>query len=182
MIFPGDSDIKVRITGTLLLLPFIFPHTFVEKTWKPTRLDILDSFIGRVCTETDVQEYIEHRRKSLSKTKRSVKVPSSVQPYILAVGPTWENISHVYIIVDQILYTCESIIEAAELCFKLFHAYHSDYPAESKHVWQLIQQGFYKLFFKDHDLQRRTITKALADIGIELNVEEMPAPKKVKKM
>jgi len=83
---------------------------------------------------------------------------------------------------DQILYTCESIIEATEICFKLFHAYHTDYPAKSKHEWQLIQQGFYKLFLKDHDLQRRTITKALADIGIELNATEELAPKKVKKV
>lgn len=89
-----------------------------------------------------------------------------------------------YIIVDQILYTCESIIEATELCFKLCHAYHSDYPIESKHVWQLIQQGFYKIFLNDHDLQRRTITKALADIGIELNATEemISAPKKVRKV
>lgn len=169
------------MTGALLLLPFIFPHTFVERTWKPTRLDIADSFIARVCSETDVKEYIEHRRKTLSKIKRSVKISSSVQPYILAVGSNWENISHVYIIVDQILYTCESIIEATELCFKLFHAYHSDYPVECKHVWQLIQQGFYKLFLKDHDLQRPTITKALADIGIELNTTEESVPKKLKK-
>jgi len=49
-------------------------------------------------------------------------------------------------------------------------------------VWQLIQQGFYKLFLKDHDLQRRTITKALADIDIELNATEELAPKKVKKV
>jgi len=85
--------------------------------------------------------------------------------------------------VDQILYTCESIIEATEVCFKLFHAYHTDYPAENKKiVWQLIQQDFYKLFLKDHDLQRRTIIKALADIGIELNVTEELVPKKVKKV
>lgn len=104
LVFSGDSDLQIRVTGALLLLPFIFSHTFVQRTWKPTRLDVVDSFIAKVCSETDVQEYIEHRRKSLSKTKRSVKVPSSVQPYILAVGRTWENTSHVYIIVDQILY------------------------------------------------------------------------------
>lgn len=69
--------------GVLLLLPFIFSHTFIERTWKPTKLDVVDSFIARVCTETDVKEYIEYRRKSLSKTKRSIKIPSSVQPYIL---------------------------------------------------------------------------------------------------
>lgn len=177
---PGDSDVQIRVTGALLLLPFIFPRTFVERTWKPTRLDVVDSFIARVCSETDVKEYIEYRRKS--KIKRSDKKSYSVQPYILAIGPTWENINHAYIIVDQILYTCETIIEATELCFKLFHSYHSDYPAESKHVWQLIQQGFYKLFLKDHDLQRRTITKALADIGIELNVTEEIASKKARKI
>lgn len=133
----------------------------------------MDSFIARVCNETDIKEYIERRRKSLSEIKKSSKILHSVQPYVLAVGPTWEHISHVHIIVDQVLYTCDTIIEATELCFKLFHTYHSDYPAESKHVWQLIQQGFYKLFITDHDLHRRTITKALADIGIELNTEKI---------
>lgn len=146
----------------------------MERTWKPTRLDVVDSFVAKVCSETDVKDYIEHR-KLLFKTKRSVKISSSVQPYILAVGPTWEDISHVYIIVDQILYTCTSIIEAAELCFKLFHVYHADYPVESKHVWQLIQQGFYKVFLRDHDLQRRTITRALTDIGIELTEKTISA-------
>ncbi|XP_012542377.1 uncharacterized protein LOC105840131 isoform X3 [Monomorium pharaonis] len=169
----GDSDIKLRVTGALLLLPFIFTHAFVEKTWKPTRIDIMDSFVTRVCNETEIQEHIElRRRKSLSMNKsKSNKISSSIQPYVLAVGPSWENIVHAHIIVDRVLYTCETIVEATELCFKLFHAYHSDYPPESKHVWQLIQQGFYKLFVKNRDLNRRTISKALADIGIELNEE-----------
>ncbi|XP_024890938.1 uncharacterized protein LOC112466836 [Temnothorax curvispinosus] len=170
-----ESDFQVRVTGALLLLPFIFPNTFfVEKTWKPTRLDVMDSFIARVCSEADIKDYIERRRKSLSQIKTSNKISyCSVQPYVLAIGPTWERISHVHIIVDQVLYTCQTIIGATELCFKLFHAFHTDYPAESKHVWQLIQQGFYKLFVKDHDLHRPTITKTLADIGIESNTEEI---------
>lgn len=133
----------------------------------------MESFVTRVCSETEIQEHIERRRKSLSTVKnRSKKFSNSVQPYILAIGPTWEHIIHAHIIVDEVLYTCETIVEATELCFKLFHAYHSDYPLESKHVWQLIQQGFYKLFIKNHDLNRRTISKALADIGIELDTEK----------
>jgi hypothetical protein len=96
-----------------------------------------------------------------------------MQPYVLAVGPTWECITHAHIIVDKVLYTCETVIEAAELCFKLFHAYHSDYPPESKHVWQLIQQGFYNLFLEDHDLNRQTIKKALANIGILLEEDKI---------
>ncbi|KYN02054.1 hypothetical protein ALC62_07170, partial [Cyphomyrmex costatus] len=169
----GNSDIKLRVTGALLLLPFIFSHAFVEKTWKPTRIDVVESFITRVCSETEIQEHIERRCKSsFVVINKSKKLSNSVQPYILAVGPTWEHIIHAHIIVDKVLYTCETIVEATELCFKLFHAYHSDYPPESKHVWQLIQQGFYKLFIKNHDLNRRTISKALADIGIELDTEK----------
>ena len=94
-----------------------------------------------------------------------VKINTSVQPYILAVGPTWDNISHSHIIVDKVLYTCTNVVEAVDLCFKLFHVFHSEYPPESKHVWQLIQQGFYKLFLKD-DVNQKTIIKTLADIGL----------------
>ncbi|KYN30137.1 hypothetical protein ALC57_00407, partial [Trachymyrmex cornetzi] len=79
---------------------------------------------------------------------------------------------------------CETVVEATELCFKLFHAYHSDYPPESRHVWQLIQQGFYNVFIKNHDLSRRTISKSLADIGIELDEEKIKSSKskKIKKV
>ncbi|XP_011873741.1 PREDICTED: uncharacterized protein LOC105565280 isoform X2 [Vollenhovia emeryi] len=165
-----DSNITLRMTGTLLLLPFVFPYVYVHKTWRPTRIDIVESFVARVCSEMEVEKHIENRRKSWIKIARKVKISTSVQPYVLAVGPTWDNISHSHIIVDKVLYTCKNVVEAVELCFKLFHVFHTDYPPESKHVWQLIQQGFYKLFLEDHDVNRRTIIKALADIGI--HVEE----------
>ncbi|XP_032676820.1 uncharacterized protein LOC116846722 isoform X2 [Odontomachus brunneus] len=139
-----DSNVTLRVTGALLLLPFIFPYVHVHKTWKPTRVDIVESFIARVYSETEVEEHIERRRKSRIEIAKSAKICTSLQPYVLAIGPTWDNISHSHIIVDKVLYTCKNIIEAAELCFKLFHVFHSDYPPESKHVWQLIQQGFYK--------------------------------------
>ncbi|XP_011858357.1 PREDICTED: uncharacterized protein LOC105555918 isoform X2 [Vollenhovia emeryi] len=161
-----DSNVTLRVTGTLLLLPFIFPYVYVHKTWRPTRTDIVESFVARVCSETEVEEHIECRRKSWVEIARKLKISTSVQPYVLAVGPTWDNISHSHIIVDKVLYTCKNVVEAVELCFKLFHVFHCDYPPESKHVWQMIQQGFYNLFLEDHDINRRTIIKALADIGI----------------
>lgn len=179
MYFPENSDVKLRVTGTLLLLPFLFPYTCVHKTWRPSKIDVLDSFIAKVFTETDVNEYIERRRKSLSEIADTSKISKSMQPYVLAVGPTWENISCAHIIVDKVLYTCEDVIEAVELCFKLFHAFHSDYPPECRHIWQLIQQGFYELFIENHDLKRRTITKALVDIGIQCE-EEIQTSKKRK--
>ncbi|XP_032689939.1 uncharacterized protein LOC116853148 isoform X2 [Odontomachus brunneus] len=178
-----DSNVTLRVTGALLLLPFIFPYVHVHKTWKPTRVDIVESFIARVYSETEVEEHIERRRKSRIEIAKSAKICTSLQPYVLAIGPTWDNISHSHIIVDKVLYTCKNIIEAAELCFKLFHVFHSDYPPESKHVWQFIQQGFYKLFIKDHDINRRTIMKALADIGIYIEEKEVtPLRKKTKKL
>lgn len=139
----------------------------------------MESFITRVCSETEIQDHIECRHKSAVKS-RSSKSSNSMQPYVLAVGSTWECITHAHIIVDQVLYTCETVIEAAELCFKLFHAYHSDYPPESKQVWQLIQQGFYDLFLEDRDLNRRTIKKALADIGILLEEDKIKSFKETK--
>lgn len=133
----------------------------------------MESFVARVCSETEVQEHIERRRKLRNEIARKcAKISTSVQPYVLAVGPTWDNISHSHIIVDKVLYTCKNVVEAAELCFKLFHVFYSDYPPECKHVWQLIQQGFYKIFIEDHDINRRTIMKAMADIGIFVEEKE----------
>lgn len=140
----------------------------------------MESFVARVCSETEVEEHIELRRKSLIEVAKKAKISTSVQPYILAVGPTWDNINCCHVIVDKILYTCIDVVEAVELCFKLFHVFHSNYPLESKHVWQLIQQGFYKLFLNVHDVNRRTIIKALTDIGIYME-EKKNVPSRVKK-
>ncbi|EZA53531.1 hypothetical protein X777_06964, partial [Ooceraea biroi] len=83
-----DSDVILRVTGTLLLLPFIFPYVYVHKTWRLTRIDIVESFVARVCSETEVEEHIECRRKSWMEIAKKVKISTSVQPYVLAVGPT----------------------------------------------------------------------------------------------
>lgn len=89
LIFTEESNIILRQTGAFLLLPFLFSSVYVCKTWRPTRVDIMESFVTRVCSETEVEEHIEHRRKSrIELGQKSAKISTSVQPYVLAIGPT----------------------------------------------------------------------------------------------
>lgn len=66
------------------------------------------------------------------------------QPLIVLVGPSETNIQASYVSVADILYKVDGIIEAIDLFFKSFHAFHISYPPESQHIWMTLQRGIYK--------------------------------------
>lgn len=55
-----------------------------------------------------------------------------------------KNISQSYVTIDKILYSTKFILEALDVCFKVFHVLQFNYPDVSKHLWMLIQKGLYK--------------------------------------
>lgn len=70
----------------------------------------------------------------------------TVQPYILAEGPSLHEIRNVYIVIDcAIKYKFPSLIEAFDTLFKLFHAFHICYPVQAEHLYLLIQKSVYKI-------------------------------------
>lgn len=68
----------------------------------------------------------------------------TVQPYIIAVGPSLENLDSFYVSIDSTLYKVPSALKAFDICFKSFYALNAVYSPESEHIWYLIQLSLYK--------------------------------------
>lgn len=71
----------------------------------------------------------------------------SLQPYIIFVG-SYDSVEEIYVSLDDVLYKVNSMIEAIDVCFKIFHVFEVNYPVSSEHLWLLIQQGIYKFTTK----------------------------------
>lgn len=119
----------------------------INKNWKPSKCQVLDAFIFRVDTQADVSEGIEIQRNHIKQKQVKLNWKSVLlQPFVLAVGTSWSEIEQTCIVVDRVLYTFTTIIEAVEVCFQLFHSLHAEYPLESHNTWEFIQQGVYGIY------------------------------------
>lgn len=67
-----------------------------------------------------------------------------VQPYLILCGPCYA-ITSSYVVMDKIIYKCESPLYAADLCFKLFFSLNIDYPNGCPHVWSFFQKCIYNI-------------------------------------
>ncbi|KYN30158.1 hypothetical protein ALC57_00384, partial [Trachymyrmex cornetzi] len=92
-----------------------------------------------------LQSFVEERPKKLTNWGLTV------QPYVLACGSSVEDIDAYYVIVDTETkfithkFTCQSSVRVLNLCFKVIHAAHLEYSAESYRLWRLIQKELYEL-------------------------------------
>lgn len=79
-------------------------------------------------------------REEARKTAEMLKI--TLQPYIVILGPS-DEVNEAYVQVDDILYKVANILEAIDVCFKIFHVFEITYPLMSEHIWLLIQKGIY---------------------------------------
>ena len=68
-----------------------------------------------------------------------------VQPLIVVVGPSLDKITKTYVCVDKILWATSCVMKAIDICFKAVFATESEYPAQSRHLWEAIQKCIYKI-------------------------------------
>jgi hypothetical protein len=67
----------------------------------------------------------------------------TIQPLVVCVGA--ETVTSCFVIIDDIKYQLETPIRAVDIAFKIFHTVNAAYPAESQHVWLLIQRLVYDI-------------------------------------
>ncbi|KAF2890236.1 hypothetical protein ILUMI_15937, partial [Ignelater luminosus] len=68
----------------------------------------------------------------------------TLQPTPVFVGEL-NNITAAYVIVDDLLLSTPTALKAVDLCFKVIHALHTEYPVEAEQVWMLLQWGLYNI-------------------------------------
>lgn len=134
------SDSKVAIQ--LHLLPSLIPPRGRtrgpnKKTWKLSTSESRDSlFFIHIKTPGDIDKIKQER------------VDFTLQPYLILVGPSLNNITSALVVVNGTEYKCQSVTEAVNFCFKLYQILDANYPQESRHLWYLIQWLVFKYFNK----------------------------------
>lgn len=68
-----------------------------------------------------------------------------VQPYIIAIGPTLQDIVNYVIVIDVIRYEFTSPLMAFKVWFEIFHICNGAYPPASKHILYVIQRNLFKI-------------------------------------
>lgn len=66
-----------------------------KKVWKLSREEVRSGFLGRVATASDVERYCSDR-EALIKARG---IPS--QPFILAIGSSWSNVTQYEIVIHK---------------------------------------------------------------------------------
>jgi len=87
---------------------------------------------------TDIHKIISERRNVLA------KIGSTLQPIPIFVGPKIK-IETSYVAVNDVLYHCNSALEALQLAFVAFFSLHAKYPDEALQVWLLVQRLLYNI-------------------------------------
>ncbi|XP_075151841.1 uncharacterized protein LOC142225876 isoform X1 [Haematobia irritans] len=87
-----------------------------------------------------------------------------ILPFILGVGEL-NNITEYFVYTDGTLLAFSSFLRSVDVCFKLFHLFHQQYPKPSETVWSFIEHYFFeinenpinsKVSILINDLQRQT--------------------------
>ncbi|XP_076279767.1 uncharacterized protein LOC143208808 [Lasioglossum baleicum] len=132
-----------KAIAQMILLPYMIPPRGRVRTkkehWKPSMKEAEESFVVHVQTAADIANARSDRIEAMSLRKLTV------QPYIIAVGPSLGSIEAFYVSVDEVLYKVPTAFDAIDVCFKTFHVFNISYPSESHHLWYLIQRQLYKL-------------------------------------
>ncbi|KAB0793119.1 hypothetical protein PPYR_12739 [Photinus pyralis] len=135
-----NSDKRSRTL--FCILPYVIPTTTIrtkQGQWRPSRLEVKESFVLHVTDIGKLQHVVEARQDRLSKWKETL------QPFIVIVGTEIEDPLDIYVRVETQLYKVCSFLKAVDICFKVFFALNARYPIECNQVWLFIQYMFYEI-------------------------------------
>ncbi|KAE8739898.1 hypothetical protein FOCC_FOCC014598 [Frankliniella occidentalis] len=101
-----------------------------------------NSYLLTVKTANDITRALEERRSEL------IDENGGGQPLIVLVCSSPDNVRSAHVSVASLRYDLDSVLEALDVCFKLYQSLHCKYPPESKHIWTVLQRGIYKINLK----------------------------------
>lgn len=144
LIFFSASE-EASAIATFSILPFLFsPASSKRKkgknsSWKPSKIEMKDVFITHLKSYSELQETVTRRKNKYA------QLGCTLQPFIIIVGPSINEIAQFYVYVDNTYYVLNSIVGAIDCCFKVIHALNLEYPIECLQVWTFIQKVFLRL-------------------------------------
>ncbi|XDV29328.1 hypothetical protein PO909_032465, partial [Leuciscus waleckii] len=127
--FPGMVRGEVAFKTLPAVLPSS-PYRTDGKMARPTYAEIKRSFIDIKPVGTNMVHYL------ISET--------SQDPHILVLGDK-ENSSQVFIIFNGEAIEKETLLQAVDVCFKIFYIYDINYPKPSAPIWEFLQHAVYNI-------------------------------------
>lgn len=160
------NDEESSNLAAFLSLPFLITSSISREKksstqWKPSKLEVRDGFITYVKSNAEVQETITRRRDKF------IGLGHTLQPFIIIVGPSLNNILNYFVIVDDTFYQLNSITDSVDCCFKIMITFNAEYPVECEAIWHFIQKGLFKLETQ-FDKNLTAVNAFLSDVGISM--------------
>lgn len=121
------------------MLNAIFIPPLQKRRKKPTIQDAQDSILVIVKTDAELQEYLADRFEGDS--------PMGNHPIIVAMAPNPEKI-YFYVMYYNLKYRLWTLVEALDICFKMFRIFHVDFPYQCTQFYSFLNEMFYKLDLK----------------------------------
>lgn len=125
---------------------------------KATIKDANESFVLQLTTISDYSRRIKELIGKYYYNKLTV------QPFVIVVGDSVDDLKTFYIYFDETLYKLNSFIESLDTCFKIFHVFNLKYPKICEMPWMFIQKYFYELDSK-FDAKSSNLTSLLTHMN-----------------
>lgn len=123
-------------------------HALVPPTAKFSRVVAGKKTPGKYTIKDSQNSFFLHGQTvaaCVEKIKNMTTEGAPIQPFILLVGDAINKPRHILVFVDGVKYMFNTVLEAVDICFKVFFIFELAYPTASQHIWQLIQQFFYEI-------------------------------------
>ncbi|NP_001119930.1 uncharacterized protein LOC796378 [Danio rerio] len=125
---------EVRGEIAFKALPAILPTSPYRtngKVVRPTYAEVKSSFIDVQPVGTNMVQYLN-------------SAMTQDPPHILVLGDK-EHSSQVYVVFSGQAVEQETLLQAVDSCFKLFHVYDMNYPKPSAPIWEFLQHAVYNI-------------------------------------
>lgn len=110
-----------------------------KQSWRPSRTEVMDSFIGQAATSELLRAKVHERKSKLS------SMGLTFQPSVFYIGENVRNYTQCFVVINDVYYSFKNILTAFDVTFKCIHALQACYPAESELIWVVVQRLFYKI-------------------------------------
>lgn len=131
-----------------------------KKVWRPSKSEVREGFITHVKDDSDIISVINNRRDKFA------EFGLTLQPFIIIVGPSLEEIKSYFVVIDKVWYVVSDILSAVNACFKTIWVVNAQYPMECHSSWTFIQHAIFK-FKTSFDKASTPSHTLMGELGID---------------
>lgn len=98
-------------------------------------IELLNLYFLKLCFSKLFQKPGDIHELQSEKIDRMFHMGLPVQPYIISIGQSLEEVTDFYVVMDELKYKFESPLRALDTCFKLFFTWDVNFAPESQQAW-----------------------------------------------